>query len=288
MRVLLFGSRGYIGEAFQRLYPEAYTPRVDIADPRAVEDALETTKPDVIINAAGKTGRPNIDWCEEHKEETLRSNVTGPLVLLDACARRGMYLVHLSSGCIFQGDNGGEGFSEEDAPNFTGSFYSRTKIWSDRILAEFTERKEGRGGILILRLRMPFDGSENERNLLMKLRKYARVLDAPNSITYLPDFLNAASILMNRRATGITHVVNPDPVSPYWIMERYKVIVDPVHAFERLRQEDLPDVTKAGRSNCILTAGKLEGITMLSAKDAVEEALQRMTSRNGVQTANVL
>jgi dTDP-4-dehydrorhamnose reductase len=41
---------------------------------------LDEVKPDVVINAAGKTGKPNVDWCEDHKEETLRSNDTGPLV----------------------------------------------------------------------------------------------------------------------------------------------------------------------------------------------------------------
>ena len=27
-----------------------------------------------------KTGRPNVDWCEDHKTETLFSNVTAPLI----------------------------------------------------------------------------------------------------------------------------------------------------------------------------------------------------------------
>ncbi|MFH0770542.1 MAG: sugar nucleotide-binding protein [Candidatus Peregrinibacteria bacterium] len=270
MRVLMFGALGYLGELFLRQYPGAITPPTDIADSGAVADILDREKPDVVINAAGKTGRPNVDWCEDHKEETLRSNVTGPLILFDACAERGIYWMHISSGCIYEGDNGGRGYTEEDTPNFTGSFYSRTKAWSDQMLREFP--------VLVLRLRMPFDGSQNPRSLLTKLSRYQRVLDVPNSITYLPDFLKAATLLIERRKTGVFNVVNDDAISPYGIMEMYRSIIDPNHAFQRLTLEDLPAVVRVGRSNCILSNGKLksEGIAMKTVEEAVREALLEM------------
>src|SRR3989338_641709 len=214
MKILVFGAKGYLGHLFLKQYPDAVPSSVDIADSTAVSAELDRVKPDVVINAAGRTGRPNIDWCETHKEETLRSNLTGPLVLLEECGKRNIYWVHLSSGCIYEGDNGGRGFSEEDPPNFTGSFYSRVKGWCDQILREFP--------LLILRLRMPFDGSANERNLIVKLRKYPRVLDVQNSLTYLPDFLEAAKTLIGSRRTGIYNIVNSGTVSPYEIMELYK------------------------------------------------------------------
>src|SRR3989344_290490 len=129
MNVLLFGSTGYMGQQFLTLFPDAATPHIDIAHPQAVSEELDRVKPDIVINAAGKTGRPNVDWCEDHKEETLHANVTGALVLLEECLKRNIYLVHMSSGCIYEGDKGGAGFTEEDPPNFSGSFYSRTKLW---------------------------------------------------------------------------------------------------------------------------------------------------------------
>ena len=102
MKVLIFGSNGYLGRQFAKLYPEAICPKADIADQASVSRILDAEKPDVVINAAGKTGRPNVDWCEDHKMETMRSNVTGPLVLLEECAKRNIYWVHLGSGCIYQ------------------------------------------------------------------------------------------------------------------------------------------------------------------------------------------
>ncbi|MEK7217948.1 MAG: sugar nucleotide-binding protein [Patescibacteria group bacterium] len=278
MKVLLFGSKGYLGSQFLSLYPEAVTPSVDIADQAAVASVFEAEKPEVVINAAGKTGRPNVDWCEAHREETFRSNVTGPAILLEECGKRRIYWVHLGSGCIYQGDNGGRGFSEEDPPNFSGSFYSWTKNVSDQMLTRFASGWNGGGGVLNLRLRMPFDATTNTRNLLMKLRGYTRVLDVPNSLTYIPEFMEAAKRLISGRKTGTYNMVNGGVISPYRIMEMYREVVDPSHTFERLALEELPGVTKAARSNCILSNAKArgEGIALRGAEEAVRDALQHM------------
>lgn len=270
MNVLIFGSKGYLGEQFHKLYPDAACPSGNIADRAWVGQTLEEVWPDVVINAAGKTGRPNVDWCEDHKLETIEANVTGPLVLLDECAKRNIYWVHLGSGCIYEGGKEGRGFSEDDTPNFAGSFYSRTKGWTDQMLKDFP--------VLNLRLRMPFDGSGSERSLLTKLIKYKKVLDVQNSITYLPDFLTVADGLIQKRATGIFNVVNPGTISPYQIMEMYRNIVDPKHTFERLTLEDLPGVVKAGRSNCVLSTAKIEalGLRMMPVAEAVGVALKQL------------
>jgi len=141
MKFLVFGAQGYFGQQFLERFPGSVGSTVDIANMADVARELDTHQPDVVINAAGKTGRPNIDWCEDHKLETIHSNVTGPLVLLKECGNRGIYWVHLGSGCIYSGDNGGRGFTEEDPPNFAGSFYSRTKAWIDRMLSELRNRE---------------------------------------------------------------------------------------------------------------------------------------------------
>src|SRR5262245_13562458 len=266
--VMILGARGYLGRQFLGLYPGACTPTVDIADPAAVARVLDEHRPRVVINCAGRCGSPNVDWCEDHKLETVRSNVTGPLVLLEQCERRGAYLVHLSSGCIYEGDNGRRGFAEDDPPNFTGSFYSRSKALADQAMAEFP--------VLSLRLRMPFDGSTSDRNLLMKLRRYRKVLTERNSLTHLPDFLRAAARLIARRATGVFNVVNPGAISPYELMHMYRELVDPSHSFEPLPAERLGEVARAGRSNCLLSTDRLrrEGVELPPVRQAAEQALR--------------
>lgn len=278
VKILVFGAKGFIGGLFLDGFPGAVASDADIADQSAVRMALEKEKPDVVINAAGKTGKPNVDWCEHHKMETLRANVTGPLILVEECERVGAKLVHMSSGCIYEGDRissavgglrgvGNGGFTEEDRPNFFGSFYALTKAWSEQALKDFP--------VLQLRVRMPFDGSTHPRTLIGKILKYPRVLDEPNSITYVPDFIEAAKILIQKGKTGIYNVTNPGAISAYDIMTMYKEIVDPTHTFERLTLEHLGEVVKAGRSNCMLNTKKLEdeGIILRPIKEAVEEAL---------------
>lgn len=270
MKVLIFGGKGYIGQYFLSVYPDAVTPSTDIADQQAVAAVLEAEKPDVVINCAGKTGKPNVDWCEDHKAETVRSNVTGPLILLDECLKRDIYLVHMSSGCMFTGDDGGGGCGEETEPNFDGSYYARTKAASDRLLSEFP--------VLILRIRMPFDGTEHPRNLISKLRKYSKVLDVQNSITYIPDFLRASEHLIGQKKTGIYHITNPGTVSPFEVMELYKKLVQEDHVFERLALDNLQTVVKTGRSNCTLNAEKIarQGVELLPVQEALNSAMNQL------------
>jgi 3,5-epimerase/4-reductase len=274
-RVMIFGARGYLGQLFAERYPGAVCPAVDISDRAAVAAALDSHSPTVILNCAGKTGRPNVDWCETHQAETLRANVTGVLVLLEECLNRQAYLVHLGSGCIYSGNQGGRGFREDDPPNFMGSFYSRTKAWSDQILSRFS--------VLNLRLRMPFDGTLGERNLLTKLRRYPRVLTAANSLTYLPDLLDTAQALIARRATGTFNVVNPGAISPYEVMNMYREIVDPMHSFEPLDEANLGEVAQTGRSNCLLNTDKLAaaGIHLPPVRERLQTALRAIAALIG-------
>ena len=282
--ILIFGGNGFMGQNIAALYPGSRPVGVDIADATAVTRTLDEVRPSVVINCAGKTGRPNIDWCEDHKVETLRSNVTGALVVLEECMKRGIYLVHFSSGCIYEGDKGGEGFTEEDPPNYLGSYYSRTKAWIDQILRDFP--------VLTLRMRMPFDGSLSDRNLIMKLRKYSRVLTEPNSITHLPDFFQAMTALIARRATGIYNIVNEGMISPFEIITRYRERVSPTHAFEPLLLDQLGEVAKTGRSNCRLSTAKLrsQGLQLPPVHASIDQALDvlaaEMRARSNTSPTN--
>ncbi|CAD5176198.1 unnamed protein product [Musa acuminata subsp. malaccensis] len=94
-----------------------------------------------VINAAGVTGRPIVDWCEDHRVdvETIRANVVGTLTLGDVCRERGLLLVNCATGCIFEYDGAhtlgsGAGFKEEDTPNLVGSFCSKTKAMVEELL----------------------------------------------------------------------------------------------------------------------------------------------------------
>lgn len=270
MKYLIFGKNGWLAQKFNDFLEGSEVSDVDITDLGAVRKELDEKKPEVVINAAGRTGRPNIDWCEEHKLETVAGNVTGPLNILQACEERKIYWVHLGSGCIFQGKGpDGKGFKETDEAD-PPSFYSWTKYWADSILKHFP--------ILITRLRLPIDIELNPRNLIDKLVKYPQVIDNENSVTVIPDFLDAVKKLIDKKRIGIYHITNPGAIKPSEIMGLYKEIVDLKHQFKVISDEDLykQKLATAKRSNCVLNTDKLEkeGIKLEPIKERIVEVMK--------------
>jgi UDP-glucose 4,6-dehydratase len=136
LKFLIYGRTGWIGGLLgkicqkQGILYEYGSGRLE--NRVQLEADIESTKPSHVFNAAGVTGRPNVDWCESHKIETIRANVMGTLTLADVCKQSNLLLVNFATGCIFEYDNShqlgsGIGFKEEDTPNFVGSYYSKTK-----------------------------------------------------------------------------------------------------------------------------------------------------------------
>ena len=200
LETVVFG-KGYLGTRMVEELGFESAPKFDVLDRSTLNDYLNTNKPKVVINAIGRTGRPNIDWCETHKEETLRSNVAAVICLAENCVKRGIYFVHFGSGCIYQGD---KEFTEKDRPNFFGpQHYAKTKILAEEELSMME------GDILQLRIRMPIDDRSHERNLIDKLRKYSKVIDIQNSMTTVPHMLEAIKTLIEKRSTGIYNMTNP-------------------------------------------------------------------------------
>ena len=247
-KALIFGA-GWIGQELKRVLSGALLLRVDITDAQAVAAALDAHVPTHVINAAGKTGTPNIDALEGRAGEVLLSNVVGPLVLAAACMERGIHFTHLSSGCLYTGDNGGAGWSEDDPPNYHASLYSRSKAVAEAGLRETDA--------LQLRLRMPIASDPHPRNLIAKLASYPRVISTPNSVTILDDAWPVVRALVARRATGVWNLVNDGVERHDELLALYRTHVDPDHTFEVISLEALEATLGAGRSNCVLSTAKL-------------------------------
>lgn len=268
MKYLIFGN-GYLANKFKDALDNAVIDPARIDDEQQVRDAILNHKPDVVINCAARTGTPNIDWCEDHKLETLQSNLYGPMTLLRVCEELNQYWVQLGSGCIYQGDNDGKGWSEDDASNFTGSYYSQVKAWMNDMLKDFD--------VLQLRLRMPLDSNPEPRNFIYKIAHYPKVINIPNSVTVIDDLIDAAKQLIDKRATGIYNVTNPGLIDHKTILDLYKEIVDPNHSCEYISLEELESgLAKAPRSNCKLSTEKLEseGVTLAPIQDRIRQVLE--------------
>ena len=138
------------------------------------EKLVRRHRPRVLINAAGYTGRRNVDDCELDKEGTLAANVFVPLWLAEAAVRRGIKFVHISSGCIYHYDyKKDRPITETRVPDYFDLFYSRTKIYAERALEPLCRKR----GVLITRIRIPLDDTPHPKNVLTKLLRYGKVID---------------------------------------------------------------------------------------------------------------
>jgi dTDP-4-dehydrorhamnose reductase len=236
-------------------------------------------KPEFLINAAGYTGKPNVDACELHKAECLFGNGVFPGIVAQACADAGVPWGHVSSGCIYTGSRtDGTGFSETDTPNFTFrtnncSFYSGTKALGEEVLA-------GTPNVYTWRLRIPFNHEENPRNYLTKLMRYKTLLAAENSISQLEEFVAATFACWEKRVPfGTYNVTNPGHVTTHEVVDLIlKSGVCPKnYVFFKDETDFMHTAAKTPRSNCVMTSAKLAsvGIQMTEVHEAVARDLAR-------------
>ncbi|XP_047972448.1 trifunctional UDP-glucose 4,6-dehydratase/UDP-4-keto-6-deoxy-D-glucose 3,5-epimerase/UDP-4-keto-L-rhamnose-reductase RHM1-like [Salvia hispanica] len=273
-RFLIYGRTGWIGGLLGKLCEKqeiAYEyGKGRLENRHQVLADINAVKPTHVLNAAGLTGRPNVDWCESHKTETIRVNVAGTLTLADVCRENGLLMLNFATGCIFEYDaahpeGSGIGYKEEDTPNFIGSFYSKTKAMVESLLKEYDN-------VCTLRVRMPISSDlSNPRNFVTKISKYNKVVNIPNSMTILDELLPIAIEMAKRNLRGIWNFTNPGVVSHNEVLEMYKQYIDPDFKYANFTLEEQAKVIVAARSNNEMDASKLkkEFPELLSIKESL-------------------
>jgi len=244
---------------------------------------LEFYKPDVIVNCIGFCGIPNIDQCEIQQEKTVQSNTIIPMMLAMECDRLGIHLIHIGSGCIFYGkspnlkeSNLGKrsysvkdiGWKENDIAN-PKSFYSRSKYAADLVLAQIKSTT-------VLRIRMPVSTKNEPRNFINKVKGYSKVIDIPNSMTFVDDLVRCVDWVAKESKTGIYHVVNPGVLSAAKVLREYQKY-NTNHKFDIITEEELDQLVIAKRSNCIINGDKLAsaGFVMTPADEALKVCMEK-------------
>lgn len=284
--IYLLGGSGYVGTAYQALLARKGVPfrslrraDFDYADGVRLTELLRRERPEFLINAAGYTGKPNVDACELHKAACLAGNAVLPGTIARACAEAGIPWGHVSSGCIFSGARpDGSGFTEQDEPNFTFrrgpcSFYSGTKALGEEVLA-------GAPDVFVWRLRIPFNEVDNPRNYLTKLLRYETLLEATNSISQLDEFAAATLACWERRVPyGTYNVTNPGRVTTREVVELIRAagVSNKDFSFFRDESDFMSRAAKTPRSNCVMDSSKLAsvGIRMTEVREALARDLRR-------------
>lgn len=284
--IYLLGGSGYVGKAYQALltrkgltFRNLKRSDFDYTSRAKLTELLRREKPAFLINAAGYTGKPNVDACELHRAECLDGNAVLPGTIAAACSEAGVPWGHVSSGCIYSGRNpDGSGFKETDTPNFSFrtnhcSFYSGTKALGEEVLADAPQ-------VYIWRLRIPFNEVDNPRNYLTKLLRYDTLLEAENSISQLEEFVAGTFACWEKRVPfGTYNVTNPGHVTTHEVVDLIRKTGVSHKAFKFFADETefMAKAAKTPRSNCVMDSTKLAaaGIHLTEVHAAVERDLRR-------------
>jgi len=264
-KILILG-KGFIGA---RLREELNCGSCEdtIYSYRDAEGIIKKLKPEIVINCIGYIGN-NVDECEKDVDKALFANTYIPIILAEAALRNNVRLVHISSGCIYRYDYGKDKpIDETREPDFFELFYSRTKIYSDKALAALANKYP----MLIARIRVPLDNRPHPRNILTKLINYKKIIDIPNSVTYIPDFIQALKHLIRINATGIYNVANKSGLKYPDLLDVYKKYVSDFN-YEVIDYEKMNIV----RTNLVLSTAKLQksGFRVRDIREVLEECVQ--------------
>jgi len=135
--VLVTGGNGQLGWELQRHAPDSWSLRalphaaLDITDAGQIAAALDGLRPDWVVNTAAYTA---VDRAESEPRQAQAINVEGPARLAEACAARGIALVHLSTDFVFDGRQS-RPYRPDDPPNPL-SVYGRTKLAGEQAVRE--------------------------------------------------------------------------------------------------------------------------------------------------------
>lgn len=275
MKWLIYGSTGWIARKFIE-----YICTNDIVDTIVagvsrmenfgdIKQEILAIQPDRVVVLGGltyKSPAKNIDWCEDHKQEVIRVNVLGVLNIADICEQNNIHCTILGTGCIYSSQND-EVFTEDSMWNFDKSFYSKTKAYTQELLKCYKN-------ILLLRIRMPIDNTNNPKNFIEKLKSFDKIISIPNSMTVLPEMIPIMVTLIATGQTGTWNCVNPNVISHKEILDMLgiqKEYVDISHQSE---------LTRVARSNNHLATTKIEqfcathGLTLNEIHTAIAKLLQ--------------
>lgn len=285
--IILLGKSGYIGSEIvisagksgTKILPISRS-ECDYYDASELANLLKDTRASFVINAAGYTGKPNVDACELAKYECLQGNAVLPGVIREVCEGLSIPWGHISSGCIFSGKrHDGTGWRENDKPNFSFrfppcSFYSGSKALGEEVL-------HGAKDCFIWRLRIPFDHQVNLTNYLQKLLNYQYLLEAENSVSQLNEFAEMCLKCTNNNIDpGIYNMTNPGSIHTRQVTEWMNMygFGDKKFKFFKDEEEFMNEAASAPRSNCVLDTTKAinAGIGMKPVEEAMIESIIKM------------
>ena len=213
-KVLITGGAGQLASDLVRAFGGWQVhaiphDRLDVADERAVGDALRSLRPDVLINTAAFH---RVDDCEVDVHKAFAVNTDAVNYLARACHTSRTVLVHISTDYVFRGDSQVP-YLEGDPPGPV-NIYGLSKLAGERVI------RGQRGEHLIVRTSGLFgaagvsgNGGNFANFVLARARSGERTVvvdDQRLAPTYTLHAAQKIAWLVQAGARGICHLTNSE------------------------------------------------------------------------------
>lgn len=296
MKILLLGHKGMLGsDLFSRLSGDHEVvgmdkEEIDIVSADACRNAIDETKPAIVINAAAYT---NVDGCEIAQEECFAVNAEAVKNIAEACRGKKIRIIHFSTDYVFDG-TANEPYKEDDQCNPI-NVYGESKLAGERHLQSLSDN------YLLIRTSWLYGvkGKNFVQAILEKAKakqfindtmaKAKAVADNPSilsvvddqvgSPTYTKDLAAAVALLIEKNIQGIFHVTNRGTCS--WYQFAVKILkesgfdditVEPIKSSQLQRPARRPAYSVLSMQRFIQITGKTMQPWQLALQDYLENS----------------
>jgi dTDP-4-dehydrorhamnose reductase len=221
-RILITGADGQLGRAFTDFLKNAHQmvfgfthAQLDITNVSAVQQAIDESRPDVVINCAAYN---NVDGAENDFSAAMAVNAKAVKHLTVACREIKAVFIHFSTDAVFDGEKG-DFYTEDDAPRPINR-YGESKRAGEIFLSA--------SGARYLLFRTSWVFGQGKTNFFYRLRQWAKgrstlkvATDQAASPTFTEDIAVIAWQAVQKNLKGLYHLVNTGSASKYRMAEYY-------------------------------------------------------------------
>lgn len=190
---------------------------LDITNQQEVDEVLSTYKPDAVIHTAAMT---NVDQCETDHAGCDELNVKAVEYIVAACEKNNIYLAHLSTDFIFNGDKGP--LTEEEQPDPI-SYYGESKWKAEQIV----QAMKGKWSILRTVLVFGIVSDMSRSNIVLWVKGHLEqkktikvVNDQFRTPTLAEDLAMGCFLAVDKQAQGVYNISGSDLLTPYDIAQQ--------------------------------------------------------------------
>lgn len=261
MKILIFGSAGFLGTRLKKLLSNHHkvigvdvSPgeefQIDISSEKNLYEIFKDSKPDLIIDLVALTSSVG---CEKNPNLAEKLNYQTAVNLLELSKKLSSKFIFLSSSYVFDGRAGN--YSEEDLPN-PQNVYAKTKLAAEKELPKYDNST-----VLRVDLLYGTNGKNKPNGFLGKILSDEEIFlgnpDQKRSPLLIDDLAEIIEIISSKNLSGIFHASGDEKISQ---KEFYKLLAKNLEKHPTIKIIQESDLLVKPLKNTSLNNTKIKGL----------------------------